>query len=391
MRVVSWVVALMVVVGLWVPLSSAPAQAASAALLYRPTPASTSIVLAGRAAPRATVRVQVRASRWTTVRKVRASRTGTYRVTVPYPSRVRYVRALASSRVSYTRAIRPRKTKTPTPTPTPTPTETPTTETAPPPDACGDRLAKRGGGYWSCSFNDDFEGTALDPAKWLAVASSFSGMTSGNKDCYPDGTTGLEVGSGVLELTSTRNLTPFVCRSPFGAFTSTSTAAAVVTKGRFSQTYGRFAFRAKFPARVVGSHSALWLYPDEHIYGGWPKSGEIDVAEWWGGRPANVYPSAHYAGEVAPTSTGLNCPVPTASSAFHTYAVEWTPTAMRFEYDGKLCFTHSWKATGMTGSAPFDKPFYLVLTQVWGGALWNMPSGDTTSSTLTVDWVRAWS
>lgn len=387
MRVICWGVALIVAVGLWVQVGSAPAQAASASLLYRPTPASTSIVLAGRAAPRAVVRVQVRTSRWTTVRKVRASRAGTYRVTVPYPSRVRYVRALSKRRVSYTRAIRPRRAPAPTPTPTPTPTA----EKAPPPDACGDRPAKRGGGYWSCSFADDFDGTELDRTKWLIQSTSYSGMTSGNKDCYPDGTTGLDVGEGVLELTSSRNLAPFICRSPYGAFTSTSTAATVATKGRFSQTYGRFAFRAKFPERVVGSHSALWLYPDEHFYGTWPKSGEIDVAEWFGGRPANVFPSAHYAGEVPLMSSGLTCAMPTASTEFHTYVLEWTPTRMRFLYDGKECFSHSWTPTGMTGPAPFDKPFYLVLTQVWGGALWNMPSGDTTSSTLTVDWVRAWS
>lgn len=391
MRFVSRVVALVVVVGLWVPLGSTAAEAAAAPLLYRPDPASTSITLSGRAAPRAVVRVQVRASRWTTVRTVRAGRAGTYRVRVPYPSRVRYVRALSGARVSSTRAIRPhpKPAPSPNPTPVPTPDPTPVVEDAPAPDDCGARPAKRDGGHWECSFHDDFSGTELDTSKWLVQATSFSGMTSGNSDCYLGGDVGIEVGSGVLQLTSERLLTSFTCRSPFGDFTASSTAATVATRDRFAQTYGRFAFRAKFPARVDGSHAALWLYPQKHTYGAWPHSGEIDVAEWFGSRPENVYPSAHYTGEVAAHSSGWDCAMPTASTEFHTYVLEWTPTLMRVEYDGKQCWSHVWTPTGLSAPAPFDKPFYLVLTQAWGW-LWNSPVGDTRSSTLSVDWVRAW-
>lgn len=405
MRVVRWAFALVVVVGLWVPLGSTTAEAAAAPVMHRPDPGSTSIVLSGRAAPRAVVRVQVRSSRWVTVRTVRATRAGAYRVSVPYPTRVRYVRALSSAQVSSTRAIRPRPTPVPVPTPmpepvptpvpepvptpVPTPDPTPVVEDAPAPDDCGARPAKREGGYWECSFRDDFGGTELDKSKWLVQATSYSGMTSGNYDCFPDGDAGIEVDSGLLRLTAMRELAPFACRSPYGDFTASSTAATVATRDRFMQTYGRFAFRAKFPERAVGSHAAMWLYPQDHTYGAWPHSGEIDVAEWYGAQPENVYPSVHYAGEAPLATSGWDCAMPTASTDFHTYVLEWTPTEMRFEYDGKECWSHSWTPEGLSAPAPFDKPFYIVLTQVWG-SLWNTPSGDTRSSTLSVDWVRAW-
>ena len=82
--------------------------------------------------------------------------------------------------------------------------------------------------------------------------------------------------------------------------------------------------------------------------------------------------------------------VATASTAFHTYVVEWTPTLMRFSYDGRVCFEHAWTPTNVTGSAPFDRPFNLVLSQAWG-SLWNAPTAQTSgASTLVVDWVRAW-
>jgi beta-glucanase (GH16 family) len=78
-------------------------------------------------------------------------------------------------------------------------------------------------------------------------------------------------------------------------------------------------------------------------------------------------------------------------TAFHTFAVEWTPTTMSFSYDGRLCFSHAWTPTGgLIGSQPFDQPFYLVLTEGWGAA-WNAPTANTPlTSTMTVDWVRAW-
>ena len=33
-------------------------------------------------------------------------------------------------------------------------------------DACGPRQAKAGGGTWSCTFVDNFDGTTLNRAKW---------------------------------------------------------------------------------------------------------------------------------------------------------------------------------------------------------------------------------
>ena len=248
------------------------------------------------------------------------------------------------------------------------------------------------GGTYLCTFSDEFDGIALDRSKWLVAQTAFSGMRSPNSDCFVDDPDNVSVAGGLLHLTARVEERPFLCLDPLSSLIATTTAGSITTRGRFAQTYGRFEFRARMPAtNVQGTHSALWLYPNSNLYGAWPNSGEIDVAEWYSAIPDHAYPSVHYAGEDHDLSSGHDCIVPTANTAFHHYAVEWTPTGMRFYYDGRLCFRHSPTPDApLAGSQPFDQPFNVVLTQVYGG-LWNAPTDRTPDSvTMEVDWVRVW-
>lgn len=256
----------------------------------------------------------------------------------------------------------------------------------------GERPAKPGGGRYTCSFEDDFTGSRIDTTKWMVQDTSLSGFPAGTNGCYVNDASTLEVENGTVRLTASRTAAPFTCKSPYGDYKAEYKASTVTTRGKFAQAYGRFEFRAKMPAVArKGVHSALWLYPQDHTYGGWPNSGEVDVAEWWGEHPDNVYPSVHYAGENVSQSTGFNCPVPAASATYHRYAVDWSPTTMRFYYDGQLCFEHAWTPAGpLSGSQPFDKPFNVVLTQLLYGVWDAAATGVPTAATLKVDWVRVW-
>jgi beta-glucanase (GH16 family) len=124
---------------------------------------------------------------------------------------------------------------------------------------------------------------------------------------------------------------PLTCKSPFGDFSTEYTSGSVSTRGKFSQTYGRYEFRAKFPdAKVTGSHSALWLYPYSQAYGGWPASGEIDVAEYYTKYTDRAIPYIHYVADGSNTSpvtrrrrwttisskpSNAACPPPAASAS----------------------------------------------------------------------------
>ncbi|MEZ0579551.1 family 16 glycosylhydrolase [Nocardioides sp. MH1] len=259
------------------------------------------------------------------------------------------------------------------------------------PDDCGRRLRKAEGGWWECSFVDDFDGTELDGTKWSAGETAVSGVTNGGASCYLRKPWTLAVDGGLLRLSAKRTLHTFLCRNPLGDFRTNLAAATVSTRGKFAQAYGRFAFRARMPdVTVSGAHAALWLYPNRNTYGAWPQSGEIDVAEWYSALSDQVYPSLHYVDGLRNVQTGEDTAF-AAADRFHTYAVEWTPTTMRFYYDDVLTYQHSWSPLApLVASQPFDQPFNVVLTQAWGG-LWNAATADTPDRfTLLVDWVKVW-
>ncbi|MBM0125830.1 glycoside hydrolase family 16 protein [Pimelobacter simplex] len=343
-------------------------------VLRRPVHDGTSVTFHGRARPRTAVRLQVRGDgRWATVAVRRSAANGRFSVTVPAPRRSRVFRAVAAGRASKSRRV----------------------GSAGPPapaglvDACGPRPQRPDGSSYDCTFHDEFDGTSLDRTRWTAQDTDLTGVFTGQGGCYVDNGRTIAVGGGTLRLTATIHDRMFLCGSPYAPFPTRSEVATVTTTSRFTQTYGRFSARMRFSS-ATGSHAAFWLSPEDHAYGKWPLSGEVDVAEWYGNDQTRVYPSVHYVGEGRQESTGRECPVPGATTGFHTYTVEWTPTVMRFFYDDQFCWSHSWVPTNVRAPAPFDKPFNLVLAQIWGSGWAARRLSSPRTSTLEVDWVRAW-
>ncbi|WP_182920258.1 glycoside hydrolase family 16 protein [Nocardioides cavernaquae] len=268
-----------------------------------------------------------------------------------------------------------------------TPVLSVTTADAASTDACGVKLAKASGGTWTCSFVDNFSGTALDTKKWTVMDTATYGFYLGDT-CFIKGQ-GLKLSQGQLKMTTVRKA-PFTCKTPGGSFQTQNLGAGLATAGKFSQAYGRFEARMKLPAYTgPGLHGGYWLNPQEMAYGAWPASGEIDVAEWFSAWADNMYPSLHYSGSSLQKDTAFNCAAGRVG-AFHTYSVEWVSTKMDFIYDGKLCFSRTWEPTVQIAPQPFDKAFYNTLT--WGAAGGVDPATDTTDfpATLTVDYVKSW-
>jgi hypothetical protein len=354
--------------------ASAEAGARAVPVLRRPTHHGTSVTFRGRARPRTAVRLQVRGSgRWTTVAVRRSASSGRFSVTLPAPQRSRVFRAVAAGRASQSRRVRSRSVPVP----------------AGQADACGPQPLRPDGSSYSCSFHDDFDGTTLDRTRWTAQDTSKTGVFTGQGGCYRDNPRTIGVEGGTLRLTATIHPQMFLCKSSIAPFTTRSEIATVTTTARFTQTYGRFSARMRFSA-ATGGHAAFWLSPEDHAYGKWPLSGEIDVAEWFGNDQSHVYPSVHYLGEGRQESTGRDCAVPGTTTGFHTYTVEWTPTLMTFFYDDQLCWSHRWVPTNVRAPAPFDKPFSMVLAQIWGSGWAARRLSSPTTSTLEVDWVRVW-
>jgi beta-glucanase (GH16 family) len=252
---------------------------------------------------------------------------------------------------------------------------------------CGGKALKRADGTsWTCAWGDDFTGS-LDTSKWFVQTSANSGYNAGGA-CYTDSKQNVTQSMGVLKLVARKVAKPFVCASSTGSFATNYSAATVSTFNRFTQAYGRFEVRAKFPSsKQPGLQSAIWMYPENTDNQVWPYSGEIDIAESYSQYSDRVIPFLHYGNSYLDlTSTNTNCKVANVGGAWHTYALEWTPASIRFIYDGKLCLEN----TAIGGRYPFNKPYMLVLSQLIGvGA--NGPMARTQlPATTQIDYVHVW-
>jgi beta-glucanase (GH16 family) len=249
------------------------------------------------------------------------------------------------------------------------------------------------GQRWICTFDDEFAGTALKTARWAVQTTAASGFHSG-PECFKNRAANVSVSAGYLRLTARREAAPFTCTSPLGSYQTQYTSGSVSTFGTFSQAYGRFEVRAILPAaKVQGLQESFWMWPVNSIkYGSvWPASGEIDIAEIFSKYPDRAIPFIHYnAAAYDPNVTNNYCLI-TNIASLHTYAVEWTPTAIKVIYDGHTCLVDSWNPVSLVKPQPFDQPFMIALTQALGiGA--NAFSAATTPlpATTKIDYVRTW-
>lgn len=155
-------------------------------------------------------------------------------------------------------------------------------------------------------------------------------------------------------------------------------AGMLNTIGSFSQTYGYFEARMKFAAGQ-GIHDAFWMLP---IDGG--GQFEIDVGEQRGSEPGNVLTVTHAIDDGRDISHSKGTSVPTATTEFHTYGVDWEPDYTTFYIDGIAVRTQP-TFPGL------DKPMYM-LASIGGGGLYSGAPDSTTPfpAKMEVDYIRAY-
>ncbi len=265
-------------------------------------------------------------------------------------------------------------------------------------DCGGVTMDKPDGTPWVCTFDDEFDGTTLNTNNWTVVTTASTNYKSGS-ECFVNTPQNVSVSGGTLNLTLMKTA-PFYCTGPNTNEMVDYTAGGVFTKGTFSQTYGYFEVKAKFPAATVkGLQSALWMWPVNSTYYGptWPDSGEIDIAEWYSQYPSLVIPYIHYNVQGSkledPNITNNRCNVQN-TNGYNTYAVIWTNQTITVQMDGETCLVDNWKpATPEVKPDPFNMPFYIELTTAMGVDS-NTPTTATANelpATTNIDWVRAWS
>ncbi|SME97886.1 Beta-glucanase/Beta-glucan synthetase [Streptomyces sp. Amel2xC10] len=259
-------------------------------------------------------------------------------------------------------------------------------------------------GSYRTTFFDDFTGASLDRSKWRVVRTGTEmGPVNGESQAYVDSTQNIrtEGGNLILEAKHCKGCTQA------GGGTYDFTSGRIDTNTRFDFTYGRVSARMKLPVGD-GFWPAFWLLgsdvDDPAV--SWPASGETDImenigyADW-------TSTGLHGPGYSADGNIGERQTYPNGGRAdqWHTYAVEWTPTGMRFYVDDRLVQeTTRNKLESMRGQWVFGHNQYVILNLALGGAYpagwnkvttpyWGLPQSSVDRIAgggvrAEVDWVR---
>ncbi len=202
---------------------------------------------------------------------------------------------------------------------------------------------------WALVWNDEFDGTALDTAKWRAENAA---LIKNNEQQYYS-PANVSVGNGLMTILAERRVQ--------GGRQYCS--GLIESRNRFFQAFGRFEVRAKLP-RTRGLWPAIWMLNQA---GGWPP--EIDIMELLGHQPNTVHMTHHWGVWPAVQSQTNSFTGPDFTADFHTFTADWYPDRIEFYVDGVLRATN-------TSNIPRD-PMYLIINTAVGGDWPGMPDQTT--------------
>jgi beta-glucanase (GH16 family) len=230
---------------------------------------------------------------------------------------------------------------------------------------------------YTLAWSDEFSGTSLDAAAWSAESGDgcpgLCGWGNNELQYYttPPNNLYFQDGKMIIEAKA----------ESFGGKNYTS--ARIKTQGKKSFKFGRIDIRAILP-KGKGIWPALWMLPQDNVFGGWPRSGEIDIMELIGSEPSKASATVHYGpgpGSIY-ISRSHTLSGSTFNDAFHVFSFEWQPDQLKFYVDNTLFSTVN-KADLGANNYPFNEKFYFLINLAVGG---NLP-GSPDATTLFPQWM----
>lgn len=247
------------------------------------------------------------------------------------------------------------------------------------------RISQFGGsapssGYTRLVWSDEFNGTSLDTSNWTyEIGTGSNGWGNNELQYYTSRPENIRVSGGNLIITARRE--------SYGGMNYTS--ARIKTQDKRTFTYGRVEARIKIPTGK-GLWPAFWMLGNNISQVSWPYCGEIDIMEHVnneGVTHGTIHWSDHngnYAYYGGPTPWNLDF------SQYHVYAIEWSPTSIKWFVDGNQ-FWEANIANSINGTDEFHKPFFILLNLAVGGNWPGSPDGSTPfPAEMLVDYVRVY-
>ena len=231
---------------------------------------------------------------------------------------------------------------------------------------------------------DEFENSELDTNLWNYDIGDgcpdLCGWGNNEQQYYSDSPENIKVQDGRLIITARED--------SLGGLSYSSSKITTQRKGNFK--YGRFEARMKLPT-TQGMWPAFWMLSSQNVYGEWPRSGEMDIAEMIGSMPGQAVGSVHTGMPYVYKSGYYNLPMgETFADSFHIFAMEWEPDSITWFVDGNKY--HQLTPNDISPWSPFQEDFYIILNLAVGGE-WPGPVDASTvlPQTLDVDYVRVYS
>ena len=237
-------------------------------------------------------------------------------------------------------------------------------------------------------WSDEFDGNGtINSTKWFPQTQLPDGNSwyNGEMQHYTNRQVNSNIINGILNIVAKKET--FTDQGKTKQFTSAR------LNSKFAFKYGRVEVRAKL-ATGSGTWPAIWMLGKNIIepggywtstYGnvGWPACGEIDIMEHWGTNQNYVQSAMH-----TPSSSGSTVnlggqTIPTASSQFHIYSLEWSATSMIFSVDNVVHYVYN-PAVKNASTWPFDAEQYLLLNV----AIQSNIATNFVQSAMEVDYVR---
>jgi len=229
-------------------------------------------------------------------------------------------------------------------------------------------------------WSDEFDGTELNTSDWNfelgdGCAQGICGWGNNEPQLYTD--SNHEVKDGLLTINILND---------GGTYTSTR----ITTKDKVEFTYGRIEARAKLPVGT-GVWPAIWMLGANIDAVGWPTCGEIDILEYVGKNPDEVFNSVHTLASSGNTVNTQTTAIADIEEGFHTFAANWTSNRIEFFVDDELLYTY-FPPTFSVEHWPFNEDAFLILNTAVGGNFGGPNIDDSIfPQEFVIDYIRVYS
>jgi len=238
---------------------------------------------------------------------------------------------------------------------------------------------------YTLSWADEFTAAPLNPAIWSFEngdgCPSICGWGNNELEYYTDRPDNLFFQDGKMLIEAKKE----------NYSGKNYTSSKILTRGKKVMKFARIDIRAKLP-KGKGIWPALWLLPQNNVFGGWPKSGEIDMMENIGHEPNRTYGTLHFGPGPGSTQLGRNYTLPSGifNDEFHVFSLEWKQDQIKWLVDGVAYSTYTIADFG-SNNYPFNEDFFLIINMAVGGNWPGSPDSNTYfPQWLILDYVRVY-